>query len=150
MGFHFEPFDDGPKPIANMVLRVCAVSPVGIKGTIAGFVQQWKCSLEAYALQQPRLSARAVERNLHALAQTHGEKVPSYRTVTSVMASIDKGLMTLAHEGSKAYSGIFQNSQIRRWRYPNTFFETDSVHWRQERRKISVIRWNSLRLIRED
>ena len=84
-----------------------------------------KTLIEAYALKQPRLSARAIHRNLQALAETHGEQVPSYRTVAKVIASIDSGLMMLAHEGSQVYSQAFDLLYRQESDAPNAVWQAD-------------------------
>jgi putative transposase len=63
--------------------------------------------IEGLALQKPRLSVAAVHRKALLLAEKQGETPPSYSSVYRVMQRLDPALLTLAHEGSKAYSDAY-------------------------------------------
>ena len=99
--------------------------PRADKGTYRGLSSQMKTLIEAYALQQPKLSVRAIHRNLHTLAENHRQNIPSYRTVAKVVASIDNGLMTLAHEGSEVYSQAFDLLYRHESDTPNAVWQAD-------------------------
>jgi len=58
----------------------------------------------AYALQNPVLPVRTILRKVAEIAQREALDVPSYRVVYNIVRTIDPALLTLAHEGSKAYS----------------------------------------------
>jgi putative transposase len=64
-------------------------------------------SIEGLALKKPPLSAASVHRQAIALAEQIGESPPSYSTVYAVIRDLDPALVTLAHEGTKAYTEAF-------------------------------------------
>ena len=64
-------------------------------------------SIEGLALKKPPLSAASVHRQAITLAKQIGESPPSYSTVYAVIRDLDPALVTLAHEGTKAYTGAF-------------------------------------------
>ena len=59
------------------------------------------------ALRTPRQSIAAIWRQVCAAAAAHSWPAPSYATVHAVVRALDPGLVTLAHEGSKAYKEAF-------------------------------------------
>ena len=64
-------------------------------------------AIEGMALQNPRLSVAAIHRKTAAVARRLGEPAPSYSTVYLVVSTLPASLVTLAHEGSKAYGDAF-------------------------------------------
>lgn len=64
-------------------------------------------AIEGLALKKPPLSAASVHRQAISLAGRLGESPPSYSTVYALIRELDPGLVTLAHEGTKAYSEAF-------------------------------------------
>jgi putative transposase len=81
--------------------------------------------IEGLALKQPRLTTAAVHRQAAAAAAQLGEPVPSYRTVHRVIQQLDPGLVTLAHEGTKAYSDTFDLVHRREADRPNAIWQAD-------------------------
>lgn len=63
--------------------------------------------IEGLALQKPRPSIATVHRKVMALAEAQGWKPPSYDQVYRIIKRLDPGLLTLAHEGEKAYRDTF-------------------------------------------
>ncbi len=64
--------------------------------------------IEGLALQKPPLSAAAIQRQVATVARDRGEKPPSYSLVYAVVRKIDPSLVTLAHEGTKAYCDVLR------------------------------------------
>ena len=64
-------------------------------------------AIEGLALKKPRLSAAAIHRQIVPIAERLGEPPPSYGTVYAVIRELDPALVTLAHEGTKAYADAF-------------------------------------------
>src|ERR1700674_3087802 len=63
--------------------------------------------VEALALETPPLPIAAIYRRICQIAQHTGCAVPSYDVVYEVVRQVPAGLLTLAHEGEKAYSAAF-------------------------------------------
>ena len=63
--------------------------------------------IEGLALKKPPHSVASIYRQVEQIAQQKGWECPTYRTFLNVVRKLDPGLVTLAHEGSKAYSETF-------------------------------------------
>lgn len=63
--------------------------------------------IEALALNKPARSVSSIYRQTTQIAQQEGWECPTYRTFANVVRNLDPGLVTLAHEGSKAYRDSF-------------------------------------------
>jgi putative transposase len=81
--------------------------------------------VEGLALRRPRLSTAAIHRQVCALAQERGWPTPSYSTVYAHIHALDPGLVTLAHEGSKAYKERFDLLYRREVDHPNAVWLGD-------------------------
>lgn len=81
--------------------------------------------IEGLALHRPYLSAAAVHREAALIAARLGEPVPSYRTVHMVIGALEPALVTLAHEGSKAYSDAFDLVHRTEAEGPNAIWQAD-------------------------
>jgi putative transposase len=75
--------------------------------------------IEGLALRRPRIPIAAIQRQAVSVAQQHGWRVPSYSAVYAVVRSLDPGLVTLAHQGAKAYQEHFDLLYRREVEYPN-------------------------------
>src|SRR3954468_15384628 len=64
-------------------------------------------AIEGLALKKPRLSAAAIHRQAVTLAERLGEPAPTYRIVHAVISDLDPAMVTLAREGTKAYTEAF-------------------------------------------
>jgi putative transposase len=67
-----------------------------------------KEAIEGIALQKPPIPVAAIYRQAKRLAQDLGEEPPSYWLVYRIVAALPADLVTLAHEGTKAYSNAFE------------------------------------------
>jgi putative transposase len=65
-------------------------------------------AIEALALRRPPPTTAYVHRRVADLACDRGVPAPSYSTVRSIVAAIDPGLRTLAHQGHAAYRDQFE------------------------------------------
>jgi len=81
--------------------------------------------VEGLALQQPRLSAAVIQRRVAALARQRGEPEPSYSLIYSLVRGVPDDLMTLAQEGTKAYSQRFDLLHRREAEGPNAIWQAD-------------------------
>ena len=67
-----------------------------------------KNAIEGIALQKPPLPVAIISRQARRLVQDLGEEPPSPWLVYSIVAELPADLVTLAHEGTKAYSNTFE------------------------------------------
>lgn len=81
--------------------------------------------IEGLALKKPPLSAASIHRQVVTLAGQLGEPPPSYGTVYAVIRDLDPGLVTLAHEGTKAYAEAFDLIHRHEASGPNAVWQAD-------------------------
>lgn len=82
-------------------------------------------AIEGMALQKPKISAATVHRKAIAIANKLGEQPPSYSFVYSLIRRMDPALVTMAHEGTKAYSEAFDLIYRREAKAPNAIWQAD-------------------------
>jgi putative transposase len=98
--------------------------PRGDRGTRA-FPPELVRLIEGLALRTPPPSAAFVHRQVTTVAQEQGWRVPSYSTVYAVIRQLDPGLLTLAHQGAKAYRETFDLLYRREANAPNQLWQAD-------------------------
>ncbi|MBV8136168.1 MAG: DDE-type integrase/transposase/recombinase [Deltaproteobacteria bacterium] len=81
--------------------------------------------VEGLALQKPPLPVAALYRQVVRFSKDLGEKAPSYGTVFNIVRSLGADLVTLAHEGTKAYSNTFELVHRREADRPNAIWQAD-------------------------
>jgi putative transposase len=81
--------------------------------------------IEGLALRRPRLSAAAIQRQVAKVASEQGWAVPGYSTVYALIRRLDPALVTLAHEGAKAYKDAFDLLYRREAARPNEVWQAD-------------------------
>jgi putative transposase len=81
--------------------------------------------IEALALQKPLIPVEVIQRQASQIALDLGQKAPSYRVVRAVVKTISADLLTLAHEGKKAYSETFELVCRREADRPNAIWQAD-------------------------
>ena len=81
--------------------------------------------IEGLTLRRPRPSIAAITRRVGTIAQGHGWPAPSYGTVYAIVRGLDPALVTLAHEGSKAYCERFDLLYRRETGRPNEIWQAD-------------------------
>ena len=81
--------------------------------------------VEGLALQKPPLPLAAVFRQVQRLSKDLGENAPSYGTVFSIVRDLGADLVTLAHEGTKAYSNTFELVHRREATGTNAIWQAD-------------------------
>lgn len=84
-----------------------------------------KNAIEGIALQKPPLPVATICRQARRLAQDLGEKPPNYWLVYRIVAALPADLVTLAHEGTKAYSNTFELVHRREADKPNAIWQAD-------------------------
>jgi putative transposase len=81
--------------------------------------------IEGLALQKPPLPITALYRQVVRLAKELGEKAPSYGTVFNIVRSLGADLVSLAHDGPKAYGNTFELVHRREAAGPNAIWQAD-------------------------
>lgn len=81
--------------------------------------------IEGLALRKPPSTAAAVHRQVIGVAQREGWTPPSYSTVYGIIRRLDPALVTLAHEGTKAYRLAFDLLHRREASGPNDLWQAD-------------------------
>jgi putative transposase len=84
-----------------------------------------KEAIEGLALQKPPLPIAALSRQVQRLAQELEEPPPSYWVVYRTVRQLPADLLTLAHEGSKAYSETFELVHRREAAGTNAIWQAD-------------------------
>ena len=82
-------------------------------------------AIEGLALKKPTLSAAAIHRQAVTLAERLGEPPPTYRIVYAVIRDLEPALVTLAHEGTKAYSEAYDLIHRHEATAPNAVWQAD-------------------------
>jgi putative transposase len=81
--------------------------------------------IEGIALQKPPLPVATICRQVRQMALGMGEEPPSYWVVYRIVADLPSDLVTLAHEGTKAYSNTFELVHRREAAGPNAIWQAD-------------------------
>jgi putative transposase len=84
-----------------------------------------KAAIEGLALERPPLPIRSICRQVRAFAQTTGEPMPGYGTVYDLVREVPSSLLTLAHQGSKAYSEGYDLVHRREAARSNAIWQAD-------------------------
>ena len=87
--------------------------------------QDLKRIIEGLALQKPPLPLAALCRQVQRIAEEQGERTPSYGTVFNIVRSLPDDLVTLAHQGAKAYGESFELVHRREAEGPNAIWQAD-------------------------
>ena len=82
-------------------------------------------AIEGLALERPPLPMQSVYRQVCQYAATVGEVVPSYWMVRQIVRELPDALLTLAHQGGKAYSDTFDLVHRREAPRPNAVWQAD-------------------------
>jgi len=81
--------------------------------------------IEGLALQKLQLSAASIHRKATETAMRRGERPPSYDVVYSLIRKLEPALVTMAHEGAKAYSESFDLVHRTEAEGPNAIWQAD-------------------------
>ncbi len=81
--------------------------------------------VEGLALERPRRSVAAIHRRASAVAAERGWPVPSYGCVYAIVRRLNPALVTLAHEGPKAYGERYELLHRREAVGPNAIWQAD-------------------------
>lgn len=84
-----------------------------------------KEAIEGIALQKPPIPVTAICRQATRIAQDLGDEPPSYWVVYRIVSALPADLVTLAHEGTKAYSNTFELVHRREADRPNAIWQAD-------------------------
>lgn len=81
--------------------------------------------IEGLALRKPRPTMSYIHRQVTSVAKTNGWKAPSYGFVKLVVSQLEPALVTLAHEGTKAYQDEYDLLFRREGACPNDIWQAD-------------------------
>lgn len=81
--------------------------------------------VEGLALQTPRRSIANIHREMARISEMRHWTLPSYSTIKRIVQNINPQLVTLAHEGSKAYSEEFDLIYRHQAGAPNEVWQSD-------------------------
>ena len=94
----------------------------GERRTVSAKLQE---VIEGLALKRPPLPVSSIYRQIKGFAEACGEPPPSYSVVRRVVRELPLSLLTLAHQGSKAYSESFDLVYRREAAKPNAIWQAD-------------------------
>lgn len=100
--------------------------------------------IEGLALRRPPPSAATVCRQVQPVVKAQGWPEPTYRSVFNIVSRLDPALVTLAHEGEKAYSSTFDLIYRRAAERPNDIWQADHTLldiWVRDHRDRPVRPW---------
>lgn len=95
------------------------------RGQRRGMPPLYRQVIEGLALQVPKLSIAEIHRQACMIANRQGWPVLSYGRVYDIVQSLDPGLVTLAHEGSRVYQEIFDVLFLQEVSRPNERWQAD-------------------------
>lgn len=81
--------------------------------------------IEGLALQRPAPSIASVHRQVATIMGQRGRPVPSYATVHAIVAALPEDLITLAHQGTRAYTERYDLVARREANRPNHIWQAD-------------------------
>lgn len=81
--------------------------------------------IEGMGLKKPRASAATIHRRIQNVAQAQGWPVPSYSTVSTILAALDPAMVTLAHEGATAFRNRYELIHRHRAETANAVWQAD-------------------------
>ncbi|BCW69149.1 helix-turn-helix domain-containing protein [Arthrobacter sp. NicSoilB8] len=90
-----------------------------------GVPQELIEAVEGLALRRPAPTVAFIHRRITDIASARGVAAPSYSTVRALVAGIDPGLKTLAHQGDSAYRDTFELVYRRTAGRPNEQWQAD-------------------------
>ena len=87
--------------------------------------------IEGLALRKPAPTAASIHRQVVTVAREHGWSTPSYRTVAAVIQGLDPALLSLAHDGAKAYWEAFDraNAGLSEAVSARSLVGSTAAHW---------------------
>jgi len=85
----------------------------------------WRPMAEALALEKPKRSVAGIHRLLSDYAKEQGQAAPAYSTVRAWLNRLEPALMTLAHQGRKAYENKYDLIYRRKSESPNAIWQAD-------------------------
>lgn len=100
--------------------------------------------IEGLALRKPPPTVAAVHRQVVTVAEREGWPLPSYSIVYAIVRSLDPALVTLAHQGTKAYRLAFDLLHRREATGPNVIWQADHTPldlWVRDERGTPVRPW---------
>ena len=109
------------------------------QGSARALLPECKEVIEGLALRKPPPSVALVHRQACEIARQQGWEVPAYHGVYRVIRQLDPALLTLAHEGSKAYRLTFDLLHRREASTANEIWQADHTQSRLRRSHHAVL-----------
>lgn len=106
--------------------------------------QEVKTLIEGLALQKSKMSAATIHRKVGQWCEDSGVQTPSYSTVYGIVRRLEPALVTLAHEGTKAYRQAFDLLHRYDASEPNELWQADHVLldiWLKDEKERPVRPW---------
>jgi len=97
----------------------------GDKGERRVVSERVRKAIEGLALERPALPMQSIYRQAAQFAEQLGEPCASYWMVRAIVRALPSGLLTLAHEGGKAYSDAFDLVYRRQATRSNAIWQAD-------------------------
>ena len=95
---------------------------------------------QAMVLQKPALTITTIHQKIKTLAERQSINPPAYGTIYQIVKRLDPALVTLAHQGSKAYQQQYELIYRRECCRPNEIWQADhtllDIYLLDERGKI--------------
>jgi putative transposase len=95
------------------------------RGHHRGLCPELKAFIEGLALRKPPPTVALVHRQVKAVALRKGWPVPNYQRVYRVVKHLDPALVTLAHDGTKAYRTTYDLLYRHEAEQPNDLWQAD-------------------------
>ena len=95
------------------------------RGHGRGLPPELKQLIEGLALRKPPPTVALVHRQVSDVARRHGWPVPNYKRVYRMIKQLDPGLVTLAHDGTKAYRTTYDLLYRHEAEKPNELWQAD-------------------------
>ncbi len=95
------------------------------KGQHRHFPADLQRLIEGLALQKPKRSAASIHRQVTEVAKEQHWPQPSYSQVYQIIRRLDSAVVTLAHEGTKAYREEFDLVYRREASHSNAMWQAD-------------------------
>lgn len=86
---------------------------------------EFQMFIEGLALQKPKLSIASIHRKAIEIAKNNNWRVPSYKTISNIVKSLNPAVVTLALDGSKEYKNKYDLLVPRKSTYPNEIWQAD-------------------------
>ena len=124
-GYPLRTLQDWVKPYRETGLTGLLRLPRLDRGKRRGMPTDMQQLIEGLALQKPKRTVATIYRRVGEIAQEQGWPSPSYSRVYDIVRKLDPALVTLAHEGTKAFREEFDLVYRRTASHANAMWQAD-------------------------